>query len=157
MFVVISQSPNKKSFDALDMTASVDTSALQIKPQYEFWKLDNYGFSIVDDEEEDKHIPELLRMYQPENSEKIQAQRVRWQKELQKRKFKLDRESTDIKNLCRKGVPPEMRGLVWFQISGAERRKAEKPNLYKELLEKHGNITTEATKQIDNDIDRTYP
>jgi hypothetical protein len=129
---------------------------LSFPAPFDFFKLDNYGFTLVEDEDEDKHLPSLLKMYQPLNDKKIQAQRTRWHKELAK-KHTLTRDMSELKRLCRKGIPPEMRGLVWFHLSGAAQKKQKDPNLYKNLLNTHKNQVTEATKQIDNDIDRTYP
>lgn len=123
---------------------------------YEFWKLENYGFILVEDDVEDKHLPTLLREHYSFNEKKIQAQRKRWQAVLTKKK-PINRDNSDLKNLCRKGIPPEIRGQIWFQISGAEKCKKDKPQLYQNLKSTHLNEVTESTKQIDNDIDRTFP
>lgn len=69
-----------------------------------------------------------------------------------------DNNST-LKQLTRKGIPPEYRGNMWFLISGAhaKMRAQEDKKLYYTLLAKHRDRRTDETKQVDADIDRTFP
>eukprot|EP01027_Heterolobosea_sp_BB2_P001737 GEZU01002593.1.p1 GENE.GEZU01002593.1~~GEZU01002593.1.p1 ORF type:complete len:201 (+),score=66.86 GEZU01002593.1:44-604(+) len=62
-----------------------------------------------------------------------------------------------LKQLTRKGVPPEMRGEVWFLLSGAYHRRAQNVGYYQALLDRYGNKESPATKEVERDIDRTFP
>jgi uncharacterized protein YgiM (DUF1202 family) len=120
-----------------------------------FWKTDNYGFTLLEDggtEEEWQYHADLYVNHQREYTKKMAKQRKRWKNELNK---KFDRKS--MKLLCRKGVPPELRGQVWYLLSGAQKKKEQNPNLYNQLKEKHCNDVDNTTKQIAKDICRTFP
>jgi hypothetical protein len=59
-----------------------------------------------------------------------------------------------LKNRCRKGIPDALRGKAWFQLTGANALKKDKPNVYNELL---GIKEAKWEEQIVLDVDRTFP
>ncbi|XP_052179015.1 uncharacterized protein LOC127792531 [Diospyros lotus] len=63
-----------------------------------------------------------------------------------------------LKRLIRKGIPPALRPMVWFPLSGAAKKKSTVPDSYYNDLTKavEGKVTP-ATRQIDQDLPRTYP
>ncbi|KAL8131160.1 uncharacterized protein LOC141710488 [Apium graveolens] len=62
-----------------------------------------------------------------------------------------------LKRMIRKGIPPSLRPKVWFSMSGAARKKSMAPkSYYKELLDAVEGKVTAATKQIDQDLPRTF-
>lgn len=63
-----------------------------------------------------------------------------------------------LKKLIRKGIPPLLRPKVWKAISGAAKKKGTAPDgYYLELLREVQGRETKATRQIDNDLHRTFP
>ncbi|KAL0489566.1 TBC protein [Acrasis kona] len=121
-----------------------------------FQDLANYGFSLVEDVNIDGHLPKMCDDYKPTLDKNIEAQR-----QVYKNKFEnksIDYKSKVMKTFCRNGIPPELRGELWFHISGADKLKQESPTLYSDLKKNHNSKeVSEAVKQIDNDIDRTFP
>lgn len=59
--------------------------------------------------------------------------------------------------MARKGIPSIFRGKCWFQFSGAQERKEANKNLYQDLKTKYKGVVSLSTKQVDADIDRTFP
>ncbi|KAJ1495174.1 rab-GTPase-TBC domain-containing protein [Baffinella frigidus] len=83
--------------------------------------------------------------------------RGKWQ-ELQK-KYPAGNMAGDksLKKLVRNGIVDGMRGQVWMELSGAERKWKECPALYQQLNQDDGAGSDEALTQIDLDIHRTFP
>ncbi|GBG63592.1 hypothetical protein CBR_g38658 [Chara braunii] len=68
------------------------------------------------------------------------------------------RHNTRVKKMVRKGVPARLRPEVWKTCSGAMRKKASMPpDYYQSLLREMEGRETAATRQIDNDLRRTFP
>ncbi|KAK4276303.1 hypothetical protein QN277_019267 [Acacia crassicarpa] len=63
-----------------------------------------------------------------------------------------------LKKLIRQGIPPVLRPKVWFSLSGAAKKKSTVPESYYDDLTKatEGKVTA-ATRQIDQDLTRTFP
>ncbi|KAI3973832.1 hypothetical protein MKX01_030408 [Papaver californicum] len=63
-----------------------------------------------------------------------------------------------LKKLIRNGIPPLLRPKVWLSISGAAKKKSTVPeSYYHDLLKAVEGKVTPATKQIDQDLPRTFP
>ncbi|KAH9613346.1 hypothetical protein KSS87_016009 [Heliosperma pusillum] len=63
-----------------------------------------------------------------------------------------------LKRLIRKGIPPPLRPKIWFELSGAAKKKSTVPDsYYTDLIKATHGIATAATKQIDHDLPRTFP
>ncbi|XXG44792.1 hypothetical protein AAC387_Pa02g0050 [Persea americana] len=63
-----------------------------------------------------------------------------------------------LKRLIRKGIPPLLRPKVWLSLSGAAKKRSTVPESYFDDLTKavEGKVTP-ATRQIDHDLQRTFP
>lgn len=136
----------------------------------------NYAFSITDEDDPTDVQEQVMSAYKRSQSlvqSKIQAQRKRWKAQVSNKGLvrtletmneqqiihARDHNST-LKQLTRKGIPPEFRGNLWFLISGAHARmrQQEDKKLYYTLLNKYrDHERTEETKQVDADLDRTFP
>eukprot|EP00271_Cylindrocystis_brebissonii_P007501 TRINITY_DN21072_c0_g1_i1.p1 TRINITY_DN21072_c0_g1~~TRINITY_DN21072_c0_g1_i1.p1 ORF type:complete len:449 (-),score=102.27 TRINITY_DN21072_c0_g1_i1:1650-2996(-) len=67
-------------------------------------------------------------------------------------------EATLLKKLVRNGVPPQLRPKVWLSISGAAKKVRCAPDgYYQELLREVEGRDTKSTRQIENDLHRTFP
>ncbi|KAL8139107.1 hypothetical protein V2J09_005108 [Rumex salicifolius] len=63
-----------------------------------------------------------------------------------------------LKRLIRKGIPPSLRPKIWFSLSGAAKKKSTVPDsYYTDLIRATNGQVTAATKQIDQDLPRTFP
>ncbi|XP_074272800.1 uncharacterized protein LOC141596498 isoform X2 [Silene latifolia] len=63
-----------------------------------------------------------------------------------------------LKRLIRKGIPPVLRPKIWFTLSGAAKKKSTVPeSYYDDLIKATEGMSTAATKQIDQDLPRTFP
>lgn len=60
------------------------------------------------------------------------------------------------KKMCRKGIPPELRPLQWFVISGAAKRASEKEPMYYRSMVELGQSSSDCN-QIEIDLARTFP
>eukprot|EP01121_Diplochlamys_sp_Union-15-3_P017934 TRINITY_DN6423_c0_g1_i1.p1 TRINITY_DN6423_c0_g1~~TRINITY_DN6423_c0_g1_i1.p1 ORF type:complete len:442 (+),score=56.48 TRINITY_DN6423_c0_g1_i1:247-1572(+) len=59
--------------------------------------------------------------------------------------------------IVRSGIPPKYRGELWRLFCGVQKKIAENPGLFEEILEKHKTQTSEHTWQIEKDVPRTFP
>ncbi|KAH7434660.1 hypothetical protein KP509_06G029100 [Ceratopteris richardii] len=63
-----------------------------------------------------------------------------------------------LKKLIRKGIPPHIRPKVWLVVSGAARKRSTIPEGYFQDLCRAGEASSSpAIKQIDHDLARTFP
>lgn len=60
-----------------------------------------------------------------------------------------------LKRYCRKGIPHELRGWVWWHVSGAGEAAAAEPGHYAACLQ--AGSSRAAVKQIELDLPRTFP
>ncbi|CAA2979056.1 TBC1 domain family member 2B-like [Olea europaea var. sylvestris] len=73
-------------------------------------------------------------------------------------KFSVLVNAITLKRLIRKGIPPSLRPKVWFSLSGAAKKKSTVPeSYYNDLTGAVEDKVTPATKQIDQDLPRTFP
>lgn len=107
--------------------------------------LDVYGFSVSVDANQQQ---QLLRCDQYAEKRSKKWQRYKAARQLP--------EGGKLKRYCRKGVPVELRGWVWYEVSGARRRKEQQPAGYFERMVAQG-AQEECQQQIELDLPRTYP
>eukprot|EP01130_Rhizamoeba_saxonica_P015188 TRINITY_DN6770_c0_g1_i1.p1 TRINITY_DN6770_c0_g1~~TRINITY_DN6770_c0_g1_i1.p1 ORF type:complete len:581 (-),score=102.09 TRINITY_DN6770_c0_g1_i1:39-1610(-) len=63
-----------------------------------------------------------------------------------------------LKSLIRKfGIPSELRGELWFRLSGADIQYKENMLAYTDIVETKGHEDNNATPQIEKDLKRTFP
>ncbi|CAD5193212.1 uncharacterized protein LOC103975109 [Musa acuminata AAA Group] len=63
-----------------------------------------------------------------------------------------------LKRLVRKGIPPVLRPNVWLSVSGAAKKRSTVPeSYYDDLIRATEGKVTPATRQIDQDLPRTFP
>ncbi|EYU43191.1 hypothetical protein ABFS83_08G120300 [Erythranthe nasuta] len=63
-----------------------------------------------------------------------------------------------LKRLIKKGIPLNFRPKVWFSLSGAAKKKSTVPDsYYNDMTSAVFDMVTPATKQIDQDLPRTFP
>ena len=129
------------------------------QPNQMYIMQDNYGFIPSKEEEPQQYA--AFEQWKPTFHVKNKKQVKRWQTFLharqaiaakRKQKYELsskDKSSNDIKKMARKGIPPEFRGRVWFQLSGAAEKKEMHPGYYEQIIKTHKNQVSTATKQAD--------
>lgn len=104
---------------------------------------DTYGFTLpgltaIPPEEQRKAQQAALR--------RISILKAAWLRKLQSFKKKhnnkgsLFSERKLFKFLARKGIPPELRGEVWYEMSGGKERKESMPMDYYEKISQEGNM-----------------
>ncbi|CAG8511865.1 5269_t:CDS:2 [Ambispora leptoticha] len=88
-----------------------------------------------------------------------QRRKVKWDALLAEHGGNLPGKSSKIKRYIRKGVPPSLRGRVWFHYSGAAEKMRNQPDLYEKLLQKSEETRTENeyVEIIERDLHRTFP
>eukprot|EP00494_Astrolonche_serrata_P030343 UN30610 len=108
-------------------------------------------------------------------SEKVGVKQKQEQKESDSRRTKrkrgwdeylathdhIDSSKRAVRELCRGGIPPELRGSIWFHLSNAKKKRAkvenEKPKYYKNLLEHAKKLPSDYLKTLEKDLHRTSP
>ncbi|CAG8466300.1 10561_t:CDS:2 [Ambispora gerdemannii] len=88
-----------------------------------------------------------------------QRRKVKWDALLTENGGNLPGKSSKIKRYIRKGIPPSLRGRVWFHYSGAAEKMRNQPDLYEKLLQKAAEARTENeyVEIIERDLHRTFP
>ncbi|ELT92326.1 hypothetical protein CAPTEDRAFT_210789 [Capitella teleta] len=111
--------------------------------------VDPYGFERTEDFDFESY-EEFMKTYLSVLSRRAS----RWSSDLLMGSKKVSR-SQKLKRFIRKGIPSEHRPTIWMQMSGAETRRQQNPNVYRQLLqEKHDPQLVETIK---TDIPRTFP
>ena len=63
-----------------------------------------------------------------------------------------------LKVIIRNGVPPELRGKVWWSCSGAAEKMTSSPEQYQDYLQRSAELSpTSIPKEIEKDLLRTFP
>lgn len=62
----------------------------------------------------------------------------------------------NIKKMIRKGVPSAMRGKVWFERSGAAKKKRENEGVYSKYVATSTNLDSSVLDELQMDIARTF-
>lgn len=65
--------------------------------------------------------------------------------------------SRQFDNLLRAGVPPQLRGQVWWMCSGAADKKAAADESYAQLVARRQYLSKSAVMDIEKDLPRTFP
>ncbi|KAI3657756.1 hypothetical protein MP638_001021 [Amoeboaphelidium occidentale] len=109
---------------------------------------DQYGFMRVIDEEQAAF---------EEKYKKLKADReMVWSQMIVKSQQELPPRSNSLKKLIRKGVPANIRGLVWLRYSGAEEKMKQSPSIYGRVLEKAMELQY-FEDEIDRALTNTFP
>ncbi|CAG8603251.1 912_t:CDS:2 [Paraglomus occultum] len=130
----------------------------------------NYGFVNGAGRNSDRDQYGFKKSYQWISREKyaefeavysrIQARRkIKWDTLLAENSGLFPSRNSKIKRYIRKGVPPSLRGQVWFHYSGAETKMKVHPGLYDMLVMKSLDPKTqnEYAEIIERDLHRTFP
>ncbi len=64
---------------------------------------------------------------------------------------------TELRALCRGGVPDRLRPMVWQVTSGALYKRVVEGTAYRSLLAQIGSMETQATIDIEKDLHRSFP
>ncbi|KAL9652444.1 hypothetical protein ABK040_000017 [Willaertia magna] len=155
----------------------LETQSVDVTLKYK----ENYGFRLADDEEEINKLKPLFEQNKEFNEKKIERQRKRWKAFIEKhninpktgfttleeyeqqRIFHYIEESKEFKKLVRKGIPMELRAVMWFIISGANYQYLTHKDVFESIKEKAEQITPEEREKDENfrtickDVDRTFP
>lgn len=111
--------------------------------------VDEYGFHRPDDFDYSSH-EEFMSYYVT-----VLARRAsRWDS-FMKGLHKV-RKSRRVKRFVRKGIPSELRGQVWVDISGARKKMKLNPGVYQQLVGNH-EVDEQTMHSIQTDIGRTFP
>ncbi|GAB5369911.1 hypothetical protein AAMO2058_001447300 [Amorphochlora amoebiformis] len=89
----------------------------------------------------------------------VKAQRKRWSKYLSNNTyFKFNKTDKEVKNLVRRGIPPELRGHLWPLLSGSNlRQRSARKDYFKDLIAKAEKGDPLVLEQITKDLNRTFP
>lgn len=163
---LLSTAPQQE--ESLTTSTAVQTSPKE-RTALSYLQMENYGFPIPSAEDEKDIFVEYSKM-KSFNQNKIEKQRKRWETFIQKNTppnadifagnnrllEHLDLEDSTLKKLVRKGIPSIFRGKVWYALSGASTIRKE--SFYTNLLHEHQKeIQEKSLKQIEVDLDRTFP
>lgn len=118
-------------------------------------EFDSWGFAVPP---EGGRLTELLNQY----SQWFQPKALRRLRRFEFRRSKLD-DPTDwggvpkatLKQLLRKGVPPQHRADVWWSILGCEGYKRRSPRTYNDY--KTQVLNPKTAEEIERDLPRTFP
>lgn len=66
-------------------------------------------------------------------------------------------QSRQFDNLVRAGIPPQLRGQVWWMCSGAAELKESATESYPELVERSHCLSKSTAMDIEKDLPRTFP
>lgn len=66
-------------------------------------------------------------------------------------------QSRQFDNLVRAGVPPQLRGQVWWMCSGAAEKRAAADESYPMLVRRLGTLSKSTAMDIEKDLPRTFP
>jgi hypothetical protein len=126
---------------------SLHTSTELFVTRSECLELFQYGFECEDDEKE------ALLKFEPTRLKQLSRSRKQWTKYLQQNT--LENKSKTLKSLMRGGVPPELRGMIWYHVSGAKQLEEANVGVYEHLL----TVPTEPClrRSIQLDVPRMYP
>ncbi|XP_046840626.1 TBC1 domain family member 10A-like [Xenia sp. Carnegie-2017] len=107
-------------------------------------KTDKYGFTDgVTKTVEESSLPlEVLR-----------ERELKWIKMTKNWDMWMKKNHPKVKERCRKGIPPAVRGLVWQNLCGANKLKEANHGVFANLI----SLSSEWDQVIVKDLDRTFP
>eukprot|EP01112_Ceratiomyxa_fruticulosa_P014526 TRINITY_DN4166_c0_g1_i4.p1 TRINITY_DN4166_c0_g1~~TRINITY_DN4166_c0_g1_i4.p1 ORF type:complete len:377 (+),score=64.67 TRINITY_DN4166_c0_g1_i4:27-1157(+) len=116
---------------------------------------DEFGFELP------VEIVQKFLCYLPSYRRLQDKMRENWLAYFQKFGSECPKNSELVKKLVRKGIPPEHRGEIWLELSGAKELKDRYGNngeFYPRMIEKAETAGVPSVlKQIEQDADRTFP
>ncbi|RHZ87107.1 hypothetical protein Glove_40g21 [Diversispora epigaea] len=89
----------------------------------------------------------------------LQRRKQKWDTLLNEHGGLIPSRSAKMKRYIRKGIPPKLRGKIWFHYSGAEAKMKEFGGLYQQFILKSQdpNLENEYVEVIERDLHRTFP
>eukprot|EP01119_Soliformovum_irregulare_P013399 TRINITY_DN3555_c0_g1_i4.p1 TRINITY_DN3555_c0_g1~~TRINITY_DN3555_c0_g1_i4.p1 ORF type:complete len:1271 (+),score=446.37 TRINITY_DN3555_c0_g1_i4:64-3813(+) len=118
-------------------------------------KQDVYGFPLEEGTSEQYNTWALE--YSKDMEKRLQA----WQQLYRQRggiELTLENRGKSVKQLIRRGIPPELRGDLWYRLSGAADKASMNNNYYDYLLAFSDTQSNPRTvNNIDLDLHRTFP
>ncbi|CAG8673992.1 3784_t:CDS:2 [Acaulospora morrowiae] len=116
---------------------------------------DRYGFRRSYQWITHKEYSEFESSYNPV----LQRRKLKWDTVLNENGGQIPGRTSKMKRYVRKGVPPSLRGRVWFHYSGAEKKMRDHSDLYRQLLLKAQDprLENEYFEVIERDLHRTFP
>lgn len=110
---------------------------------------DNYGFSM-----DENQFASGIEMYEKDFETKKERRLKRWENVPVSESW-MDFDSDDFKLLVRKGIPDNLRPLMWKKLLGADELIAMNDGIYQKMVEMPP--AKEISDQISLDINRTFP
>ena len=138
----------------------IEAESISFNNTFKNLKYDEYGFVDKNDSKkkegnsEEEKAPSLIDM-QKEN-----AKLKEWLKITPYFENYMTKNRNKLKLKIRKGIPDSLRGEIWMKISGADKLKQGKKNLYNELVTKiNQNEILKIPEEdiIIKDMNRTFP
>lgn len=87
--------------------------------------------------------------------DKIRAREQKWLSMLNNWERWMSRRFPQVKNRCRKGIPPSLRGRAWQLLSGSKALYEQHPGKYAELLRAEADAN--CVDDIEKDLHRQFP
>ncbi|CAG8492126.1 5802_t:CDS:2 [Cetraspora pellucida] len=116
---------------------------------------DRYGFKRSYQWISNKEYVDFEASY----SHVLQRRKIKWETVLNENGGMIPNKCSKMKRYVRKGIPPSLRGRVWFFYSGAEAKMKSHLDLYQQLVLKAQDprLENEYFEVIERDLHRTFP
>lgn len=119
-----------------------------VQPQPRSKQEDHYGF-LYSMSEAPLHYDPLLE------GKKAREREAKWLKMLDNWDEWIEHRRPKLKDRCRKGIPPSLRGRAWQRLCGSKELLEQNPGEFEELVSKPDSDIV--INVIDKDLDRTFP
>jgi hypothetical protein len=109
-----------------------------------------------DDEKEKQDNADKLLRFEEDYRLVLEKQRVDWNRYLALHPVISDSDS-ELKDLLRKGIPPELRGSLWQILCNSHKMNDSAVDSYYEDLIKKAEADKKFLEDIEKDLHRTFP